>query len=82
MGNLGQQETNLPHVHAEAEEYYGGNQVWSRARTFSNVSRGLSIADARWECLAQTKDGPFRWVVRRSSGTGGCRMVSGPLSMS
>ncbi|ORX39915.1 alpha,alpha-trehalase [Kockovaella imperatae] len=42
-GKLGQQETTLPHVHSEASEYYGGNQVWSRARTFSNA--GVSGAN-------------------------------------
>lgn len=28
----------LPHVHAEASEYYGGAHVNTRARTFSSVS--------------------------------------------
>lgn len=27
-----------PEVNAEAEEYYGGKEVWSRSRTYSNVS--------------------------------------------
>lgn len=26
-----------PEVHAEADEYYGGKEVWSRSRTYSNV---------------------------------------------
>ena len=37
-GRIGQTEMALPDVHAEPAEYYGGNQVWSRARTFSSVS--------------------------------------------
>jgi hypothetical protein len=28
----------VPEVNAEAEEYYGGKEVWSRSRTYSNVS--------------------------------------------
>ncbi|ORY27167.1 putative Alpha,alpha-trehalase [Naematelia encephala] len=35
-GKIGQVETKLPDVNAEPAEYYGGNQVSSRARTFSN----------------------------------------------
>ena len=27
-----------PEVHAEADEYYGGKEVWSRSRTYSNAS--------------------------------------------
>lgn len=27
----------VPEVNAEAEEYYGGKEVWSRSRTYSNV---------------------------------------------
>lgn len=27
----------LPDVHSEASEYYGGKQVWSRSRTYSNA---------------------------------------------
>lgn len=38
LGQINKVEQRLPHVHAEPNEYYGGNQVWSRARTFSNVS--------------------------------------------
>jgi hypothetical protein len=37
-------QKNLPHVHSEPAEYYGGTQVWSRARTFSNVSHVLETA--------------------------------------
>lgn len=37
-GQMNKVQKELPHVHAEPGEYYGGNQVWSRARTFSNVS--------------------------------------------
>ncbi|WVN85334.1 uncharacterized protein L203_100479 [Cryptococcus depauperatus CBS 7841] len=37
VGQLGPVETKLPDVNAEPAEYYGGAQVWSRARTFSNV---------------------------------------------
>lgn len=32
-----EKKQNLPHVHAEPSEYYGGKEVWSRARTYSNV---------------------------------------------
>jgi alpha,alpha-trehalase len=38
VGQMNQAQKELPHVHAEPNEYYGGAQVWSRARTFSNVS--------------------------------------------
>ncbi|UOH81456.1 hypothetical protein LQV05_004127 [Cryptococcus neoformans] len=37
LGKLGQLETRLPDINAEPNEYYGGAQVTSRARTFSNV---------------------------------------------
>jgi alpha,alpha-trehalase len=49
LGKIGQQETQLPHVHAEPAEYYGGAQVWSRARTFSNVRflRGDELTPGR-----------------------------------
>ncbi|WVW83038.1 hypothetical protein I302_105055 [Kwoniella bestiolae CBS 10118] len=36
VGKLGLVETKLPDVHAEPHEYYGGAEVWTRARTFSN----------------------------------------------
>lgn len=36
-GKMGAAETPLPAVNAEASDYYGGNQVHSRARTFSSV---------------------------------------------
>lgn len=36
-GKMGEAETPLPAVNAEAADYYGGNQVHSRARTFSSV---------------------------------------------
>ncbi|WWC69414.1 uncharacterized protein I206_103353 [Kwoniella pini CBS 10737] len=36
VGKLGLTETKLPDVHAEPHEYYGGAEVWTRARTFSN----------------------------------------------
>jgi hypothetical protein len=42
----------VPEVNAEAEEYYGGKEVWSRSRTYSNVSEewvrvgGVCGADA------------------------------------
>nr|XP_031862766.1 uncharacterized protein CI109_001778 [Kwoniella shandongensis]KAA5529838.1 hypothetical protein CI109_001778 [Kwoniella shandongensis] len=36
-GKIGHVETKLPDVHAEAHEYYGGAEVWTRARTFSNA---------------------------------------------
>jgi alpha,alpha-trehalase len=42
QGKLGPNDTKLPEVYAEASEYYGGNEVWSRARTFSNVSVHLA----------------------------------------
>lgn len=39
----------VPEVNAEAEEYYGGKEVWSRSRTYSNVGRcscvGFEVAD-------------------------------------
>lgn len=38
LGKIGQLETRLPDINAEPSEYYGGAQVSSRARTFSNVS--------------------------------------------
>lgn len=37
-GKKGAAETPLPAANAEASEYYGGNQVHSRARTYSSVS--------------------------------------------
>ena len=37
VGKIGLQEKSLPDVHAEASEYYGGNQVYSRSRTFSDA---------------------------------------------
>ncbi|RSH94103.1 alpha,alpha-trehalase nth1 [Saitozyma podzolica] len=37
LGKLGQEEKELPAVNAEPSEYYGGHQVWSRARTFSDA---------------------------------------------
>ncbi|KAK4684482.1 hypothetical protein P7C73_g5691, partial [Tremellales sp. Uapishka_1] len=37
-GIIGETQTTLPPVHSEASEYYGGAEVWSRARTFSNQS--------------------------------------------
>ncbi|OCF35486.1 alpha,alpha-trehalase [Kwoniella heveanensis BCC8398] len=37
VGKIGHQETKLPDVHAEPHEYYGGAEVWTRARTFSNA---------------------------------------------
>ncbi|KAL0250407.1 hypothetical protein I308_102580 [Cryptococcus tetragattii IND107] len=37
LGKIGQLETRLPDINAEPSEYYGGAQVSSRARTFSNV---------------------------------------------
>ncbi|WVQ78305.1 hypothetical protein IAT38_000390 [Cryptococcus sp. DSM 104549] len=36
-GKIGEQETKLPDVNAEPSEYYGGAQVWTRARTFSDA---------------------------------------------
>lgn len=36
-GKMGAAETPLPAINAEAADYYGGNQVHSRARTFSSV---------------------------------------------
>ena len=38
VGNIGEQLASLPKVNAEPAEYYGGQQVASRARTFSTVS--------------------------------------------
>lgn len=38
VGKIGQDDIPLPNVHAEPHEYYGGQPMWSRARTFSNVS--------------------------------------------
>ena len=37
VGKIGLQERRLPDVHAEPSEYYGGNQVNSRSRTFSDA---------------------------------------------
>ena len=39
VGKVGTDDIRLPNVHAEPHEYYGGQPMWSRARTFSNVSR-------------------------------------------
>lgn len=36
-GKMGEVETPLPAVNAEASDYYGGTQVHSRARTYSSV---------------------------------------------
>lgn len=38
-GQIGLRETDLPGVHAEPAEYYGGAELTTRARTFSSVSR-------------------------------------------
>ena len=38
VGKIGEIEAHLPRVNAEPSEYYGGQQVASRARTFSTVS--------------------------------------------
>lgn len=38
VGKIGDFEASLPKVNAEPSEYYGGQQVASRARTFSTVS--------------------------------------------
>ncbi len=43
QGDIGHREAALPHVHSEPAEYYGGKEVWSRARTFSNVCHYLRI---------------------------------------
>ncbi|TYJ57211.1 hypothetical protein B9479_002126 [Cryptococcus floricola] len=37
VGKMGREERKLPDINAEPSEYYGGAQVWSRARTFSNA---------------------------------------------
>jgi hypothetical protein len=42
LGKLGEVQKALPDVHAEASDYYGGKEVWSRARTFSNVGCGTA----------------------------------------
>ncbi|WVR05204.1 hypothetical protein IAU60_002216 [Kwoniella sp. DSM 27419] len=42
LGKIGQKEMKLPDVHAEPHEYYGGTEVWTRARTFSNGNYMLS----------------------------------------
>jgi alpha,alpha-trehalase len=47
IGKVGSIERELPNVHAEPHEYYGGQQVASRARTFSNVSFPLMNLDPR-----------------------------------
>lgn len=34
----GSSGSGVPHAHAEADEYYGGKEIWARSRTYSNVS--------------------------------------------
>lgn len=85
LGKLGQEDKELPAVNAEPSEYYGGHQVWSRARTFSDVGDAVSDSGAwcanyhRLEWRAPASDDPCRWRARPSRGTGGSRMVSAPM---
>lgn len=76
LGKIGTRETGLPDVHAEPSVYYGGPQVWSRARTFSDVSSAQGSAKTR--LLHQANAGPRRWGVKRFSGPVAYLMVSWP----
>lgn len=63
VGGVGGKKAALPHVHAEPKDYYGGQQVWSRARTFSNVRTQLRYTDHR---LVVDQ------LMAMLQGTGGC----------
>jgi hypothetical protein len=51
-----------PEVHAEADEYYGGKEVWSRSRTYSNVRAfrypPILFVFGADVCLVGRRDGP------------------------
>ncbi|WWD15955.1 hypothetical protein CI109_100379 [Kwoniella shandongensis] len=69
-GKIGHVETKLPDVHAEAHEYYGGAEVWTRARTFSNVSfTSVMFAYDRLVSLVRPNDALWRWAARPFQGT-------------
>lgn len=64
-GVIGQAQTPLPDVHAEAEDYYGKTHIHSRARTFSTVSRTwcvvmLILADG-YSGVHETSTRGSRW---------------------
>jgi alpha,alpha-trehalase len=48
LGKLGLEEKELPAVNAEPSEYYGGHQVWSRARTFSDVRGTVRLGRVKY----------------------------------
>ena len=79
-GTQGGAKTPLPSVHADAQDYYGGEHVQTRARTYSAVSpldpcQCMKAHDrmVSWVILLV---GHSRWMVNLSRETGGCRMVS------
>jgi hypothetical protein len=73
-----------PEVHAEADEYYGGKEVWSRSRTYSNVGPSLHFlgflgADVCFErpvSWATVNDDPNKWTKRPSPETEGSRTMN------
>lgn len=84
LGKLGQLETRLPDINAEPNEYYGGAQVTSRARTFSNVS----LVSCSWTnklihnrsvSRVNSSVGLCKWAVRKSLEIADFRMVSTTL---
>lgn len=84
LGKLGQLETRLPDINAEPNEYYGGAQVTSRARTFSNVrlvscSSRNELTRNRSVSRVNSSVGLCKWAVRRSLGIADFRMVSTTL---
>jgi hypothetical protein len=62
-GKIGKDDMRLPNVHAEPHEYYGGQPMWSRARTFSNVSRLPFLADHRLLLALDRPTMPLRETV-------------------
>lgn len=68
VAGLSSPVSGAPDVNAEAAEYYGGKEVWSRSRTYSNVSFRVFLHI--W-CVENVIDG-FFWLaayVGRSYGT-------------